>query len=65
MDSICCVEDPDYYILRIEWGSTDGHMKGFRTSQEFKQFFEAVKPFFNEIQEMRHYEVTHIKGEKT
>jgi hypothetical protein len=49
------VEDPDYYPLRIEWDSTDGHMKGFRTSREFKPFFEAVKPFFNEIQEMRHY----------
>jgi heme-degrading monooxygenase HmoA len=52
-----CVEDQDYYTLRIEWDSIDGHMKGFRTSQEFK-------PFFNDIQEMRHYDVTHIKGEK-
>jgi quinol monooxygenase YgiN len=60
-----CVEDPDYYTLRIEWDSTDGHIKGFRTSQEFRPFFEAVKPFFNDIQEMRHYEITHIKGEKT
>jgi hypothetical protein len=27
-------------------------------------FFEAVRPFFNNIEKMRHYELTSIKGEK-
>ena len=57
-----CVEDPEYYTLRIEWDSEEGHIKGFRTSPEFKPFFEAVRPFFNDIQEMRHYNITDIKG---
>lgn len=26
-----CVEEPINYILRIEWDSQDGHLKGFRT----------------------------------
>jgi hypothetical protein len=43
----------------------EGHIKGFRTSPEFKPFFEAVRPFFNDIQEMRHYNITDIKGEKS
>jgi quinol monooxygenase YgiN len=60
-----CVEEPNNYILRIEWDSQDGHLKGFRTSSEFQTFFEAVRPFLNNIEEMHHYEVTHIKGEKT
>jgi hypothetical protein len=53
------VEEPEYYT------PVEGHVNGFRTSQEFKPFFEAVKPFFNDIQEMRHYNITDIKGEKS
>ena|SRR5215211_578215 len=56
-----CVEEPNNYILRIEWDSQDGHLKGFRASSEFQIFFEAVRPFLNNIEEMRHYEVTRIK----
>ena len=56
-----CVEDPDHYILRIEWDSLEGHMEGFRKSAVFQPFFQAVRPFFNDIEEMRHYEVTAIR----
>jgi quinol monooxygenase YgiN len=59
-----CVEEPDNYILRIEWDSQEGHLKGFRESQEFQTFLETVRPFFNNIEEMHHYELTDIKGEK-
>jgi heme-degrading monooxygenase HmoA len=57
-----CTEDPTMYILRIEWDSIEGHLNGFRKSQEFKALFEAVGPFFNNIQEMRHYAVTSVRG---
>jgi hemoglobin len=59
-----CVEDPSSYILRIEWDSAEGHLKGFRGSPEFQTFFAAVRPFFNAIQEMRHYEVTRVAGKR-
>jgi quinol monooxygenase YgiN len=52
-----CTEDPDYYTLRIEWDSEEGHLEGFRTSPEFKTFFAAVQPYVKDIQEMRHYQV--------
>jgi quinol monooxygenase YgiN len=54
------VEEPDRYILRIEWDSVEGHEQGFRRSPEFQTFFAAVKPFVDEIEEMRHYDVTSI-----
>jgi quinol monooxygenase YgiN len=57
-----CVEKPEHYIVRIEWDSLDGHLKGFRVSKEFQGFFERVKPFFNEIEEMQHYEVVTTTG---
>lgn len=57
-----CKEDADHYILRIEWDSEEGHLKGFRTSPEFKMFFAAVQPYVNDIEEMRHYEVLLAAG---
>jgi quinol monooxygenase YgiN len=57
-----CVEEPGSYVLRIEWDSTEGHLEGFRRSEEFKPFLAAVQPFFGDIAEMRHYEVTEIRS---
>jgi quinol monooxygenase YgiN len=39
-----CVEDPARYILRIEWDSAEGHMKGFSTRPEFRTFFASIRP---------------------
>jgi len=52
-----CTEDPNYYALRIEWDSEEGHLKGFRTSPEFKIFFALVQSYVKDIEEMRHYQV--------
>jgi heme-degrading monooxygenase HmoA len=59
-----CVEEPSCYILRIEWDSLEGHLQGFRTSAEFQPFLAAVRPFIPDIQEMRHYEATSVRGGK-
>jgi quinol monooxygenase YgiN len=59
-----CTEDAEQYILRIEWDSAEGHMKGFRSSPEFKAFFAAVQPYVKDIEEMRHYELTAARGRK-
>jgi quinol monooxygenase YgiN len=55
-----CVEEPASFVLRIEWDSLDGHMQGFRKGPEFPGFFAKVKPFFADIQEMRHYALTDV-----
>ena len=59
-----CVEEPKSYILRIEWDSQDGHLKGFRASPEFQTFLEAVSPFIDSMEEMRHYEITHAMSKE-
>ena len=53
-----CTEDSAYYMLRIEWDSEEGHMLGFRSSPEFKAFLALVKPYFQDLEEMRHYRLT-------
>ena len=59
-----CTEDATSFILRIEWDSADGHLQGFRKSAEFSAFLSAVRPFLNDIREMRHYAVTSIAARK-
>jgi heme-degrading monooxygenase HmoA len=51
------IEEPEHFIVRIEWDSLDGHERGFRASPNFREFFSDVQPFFREIDEMKHYEV--------
>lgn len=53
-----CVEEPNRYIVRIEWDSLDGHLQGFRESPEFRDFFAPVRPHFDAIQEMHRYQET-------
>lgn len=59
------VEEPDNFILRIEWSSIEGHMKGFRSSPEFRSFFAAVGPYVHDIAEMKHYETTRVHSAHT
>ena len=54
------VEEPGHYILRIEWDSIEGHENGFRREPEFGPFFEAIRPYFDEIEEMKHYDPTAV-----
>jgi quinol monooxygenase YgiN len=53
-----CVDEPDKQIVRIEWDSVEGHLQGFRQSPDFRQFLEATQPFFKNIEEMTHYQLT-------
>lgn len=60
-----CVEEPDRYVLRIDWDSVDGHLMGFRREAKFSKFFEAIKPYLGDIEEMQHYMPTAVAAAKT
>jgi quinol monooxygenase YgiN len=55
-----CIEEPDRYVLRIEWDSVEGHLAGFRRAPEFASFFAAIKPYIDQIEEMQHYALTSV-----
>jgi len=59
-----CEEERENFILRIEWTSTNDHLNGFRKSQDFMVFLNHVRPFFNDIAEMNHYELTKVVKKK-
>ncbi|MBS1507243.1 MAG: antibiotic biosynthesis monooxygenase [Bacteroidetes bacterium] len=48
-------EEPENYIVQIQWTSEQDHLNGFRKSSSFGKFFSLVKPYYADIQEMKHY----------
>lgn len=58
------VEEPEHWVLRIRWDSLEGHEAGFRSSPGFAGFFKAVRPFFEDIQEMKHYHATGVASDR-
>lgn len=54
-------EEPNNYIVIIKWTSKEDHLEGFRKSVEFQSFFRLVRPFYNNIQEMKHYVLSDIQ----
>ena len=48
-----CTEEPDRYMLRIEWKGTEAHLEGFRKNSSFRDFLSLVRPFISNIQEIR------------
>jgi truncated hemoglobin YjbI/quinol monooxygenase YgiN len=58
-----CVDEPESYTLRITWNSAKDHLEGFRGGEHFPPFFDEIKPYVSDIQEMRHYERTTVRGE--
>lgn len=59
-----CTEDTSRFIVRIEWDSLEGHLQGFRKEAAFASFFAKVKPFFEQIEEMKHYALTDVVSER-
>ena len=52
------VDEPEKYIVIIHWTSKEEHLNGFRKSAVFQPFFNLVRQFYNNIEEMKHYEGT-------
>ncbi|MGD1839431.1 MAG: antibiotic biosynthesis monooxygenase family protein [Thermonemataceae bacterium] len=59
-----CEENPESFILRIEWTSTEEHLNGFRKSADFPTFLGHIKPYFDDIAEMNHYQLTEVMKKK-
>jgi hypothetical protein len=50
------IEDPGQYVIRIEWDSVDGHMRGFRESEPFQDFYGELSAFAEYRLQMSHFE---------
>ncbi|UOH18366.1 antibiotic biosynthesis monooxygenase [Acinetobacter sp. NyZ410] len=52
------IEDNQKYILQIHWIDLKTHTDVFMKTDEFKQWFTAMKPFLASKIEMQHFENT-------
>jgi quinol monooxygenase YgiN len=55
-------DDAEHYVLRIRWTSSEDHLSGFRRGPGFGRFFAAVRPYLGDLEEMRHYAETGVRG---
>ena len=57
------IEETQNFVVLIRWTSVEKHLEGFRKSADFPAFFAMVRPFFDAIQEMKHYQQEKSEGE--
>ncbi|MEO3922312.1 antibiotic biosynthesis monooxygenase [Micromonosporaceae bacterium B7E4] len=57
-----CLDDSACYLLRIRWTSRDDHLGGFRGGPLFPGFLAEIRPYVEDIEEMRHYTGTAVTG---
>jgi len=56
------VDEPACAVLRITWTSAEDHLRDFRFGELFPEFRTAIRPYVADIEEMRHYERTPVRG---
>lgn len=49
------VEEPDRYLLLVEWETLDDHMVGFRESDAFVEWRSLIGPYFESPPVVDHY----------
>ncbi|MFC4336957.1 antibiotic biosynthesis monooxygenase family protein [Salininema proteolyticum] len=50
------VESPTRFMLVIEWDSVEAHEKGFRDTDRFPKWREALGPFFSRPPNVEHFD---------
>lgn len=50
------VENPSRFVFLIEWDSVEAHDRGFRETDRFPKWREAIGPFFAEAPFVEHFE---------
>jgi heme-degrading monooxygenase HmoA len=51
-----CVEQPDRYVLLVEWVSLDAHEEGFRRSPAYEEWRRLLHHFYPARPEVQHFE---------
>lgn len=49
-----CLEQPNRYLLLVEWDELEDHTEGFRTSPEYGRWRELLHPFYEPFLHVDH-----------
>jgi len=50
-----CIESPDRYVLLVKWDSVAAHDPGFRSSDRYQRWKEALHHFYDPFPVVEHY----------
>lgn len=51
-----CLEQPNRYLLLVEWNRLEDHTDGFRGSAEYARWRELLHGFYDPFPVVEHYE---------
>ncbi len=51
-----CIENPNRYILLVNWQTLEDHTKGFRESDEYQKWRAMLHHFYDPFPIVEHYE---------
>ena len=51
-----CLENPNRYILLVNWQTLEDHTKGFRESDEYQEWRAMLHHFYDPFPTVEHYE---------
>jgi len=55
MEVRACVETKDRYLLLVWWSSVEAHTVGFRQSERYAQWRDALHHFYHPFPVVQHY----------
>lgn len=53
-----CLEQPNKYILLVEWNTLENHTIRFRASKEYKHWKELLHHYYDPFPVVEHYKTT-------
>ncbi len=56
--------DRNRYMMSIYWDSPDGHLIGFRQSNDFREYQTLLEPYADQVEESGHYRKTGVEMTK-
>ena len=61
-----CVEDPDQFLLLVEWDTLEDHTEGFRGSPEYDEWKALLHHFYEPFPTVLHFtDVTPDAGQRS
>lgn len=57
-----CLEQPNKYILLVEWNTLEDHTVGFRESEEYKHWKAMLHHYYDPFPVVEHFETTFEMG---
>jgi len=50
-----CIEQPDRYILLVNWENLEDHTVGFRESEQYQEWKSLLHNFYDPMPDVEHY----------